>query len=56
ANLDKLVKDAPTRRAAVLTFNHEITYYGDGTRDEPLVIRGDKLNSETDLLHEAEKE
>jgi hypothetical protein len=28
ANLDKLVKDAPTRRAAVITFNHEITYYG----------------------------
>jgi hypothetical protein len=28
ANLDKLVKDTPTRRAALLTFNHEITYYG----------------------------
>ena len=28
ANLDKLVKDIPTRRAALLTFNHEITYYG----------------------------
>lgn len=28
ANLDKLVKDAPTRRAALLTFNHELTYYG----------------------------
>ena len=28
ANLDKLVKETPTRRAAVLTFNHEITYYG----------------------------
>lgn len=28
ANLDKLIKDAPTRRAALLTFNHEITYYG----------------------------
>ncbi|CAF0832318.1 unnamed protein product [Rotaria sordida] len=56
ANLDKLVKDTPTRRAALLTFNHEITYYGDGTRDEPLVIRGDKLNNANDLLHEAEKE
>ena len=29
ANLDKLVKDAPTKRAALLTFNHEITYYGE---------------------------
>ncbi len=29
ANLDKLVKDTPTRRAALLTFNHEITYYGE---------------------------
>jgi hypothetical protein len=28
ANLDKLVKDASTRRAALLTFNQEITYYG----------------------------
>ena len=28
ANLDKLVKDSPTKRAALLTFNHEITYYG----------------------------
>ncbi|CAF4141790.1 unnamed protein product [Rotaria magnacalcarata] len=56
ANLDKLVKDTPTRRAALLTFNHEITYYGDGTRTEPLVIRGDKLNSADDLLREAERE
>ncbi|CAF2515663.1 unnamed protein product [Rotaria sp. Silwood2] len=55
ANLDKLVKDTPTRRAALLTFNHEITYFGDGTRDEPLIIRGDKLNNANDLLHEAEK-
>ena len=29
---------------------------GDGAKDEPLVIRGDKLNSGEDLLHEAEKE
>jgi hypothetical protein len=29
---------------------------GDGTRDVPLVIRGDKLNSDDDLLHEAERE
>jgi len=29
---------------------------GDGTRDEPLVIRGDKLNNGNDLLHEAERE
>ncbi|CAF1159927.1 unnamed protein product [Rotaria sp. Silwood1] len=56
ANLDKLVKDTPTRRAALLTFNHELTYFGDGTRDEPLIIRGDKLNNANDLLHEAEKE
>ncbi|CAF0934799.1 unnamed protein product [Adineta ricciae] len=56
ANLDKLVKDTPTKRALLLTFNHEITYYGDGAKDEPLVIRGDKLNSGEDLLHEAEKE
>ncbi|CAF2827379.1 unnamed protein product [Rotaria sp. Silwood2] len=56
ANLDKLLKDAPTRRAALLTFNHEITYYGDGTRDEPLVIRGDKLNSADELIREAERE
>ena len=31
ANLDKLVKDAPTKRAALLAFNHEITYYGEWT-------------------------
>lgn len=29
---------------------------GDGTRDEPLVIRGDKLNNPDDLLNEAERE
>lgn len=28
ANLDKLATEASTRRAALLTFNHEITYYG----------------------------
>jgi hypothetical protein len=28
ANLDKLVKETPTKRAALLTFNHELTYYG----------------------------
>jgi len=56
ANLDKLVKETPTRRAALLTFNHEITYYGDGTRTEPLVIRGDKLNNADELLREAEQE
>ncbi|CAF1422223.1 unnamed protein product [Adineta steineri] len=56
ANLDKLVKDTPTRRAALLTFNHELTYYGDGTRTEPLVIRGDKLNNADDLLRESERE
>ena len=28
ANLDKLVKDSPTKRAALLSFNQEITYYG----------------------------
>ncbi|CAF0741925.1 unnamed protein product [Adineta steineri] len=56
ANLDKLVKDTPTKRAVLLTFNHEITYYGDGSKEEPLVIRGDKLNSTNDLLHEAERE
>ena len=32
------------------------SFSGDGTRNEPLVIRGDKLNSADDLLHEAEKE
>ena len=32
ANLDKLAKETPTRRAALLTFNHEITYYGKLTR------------------------
>ncbi|CAF1560005.1 unnamed protein product, partial [Didymodactylos carnosus] len=52
ANLDNLVKVNPTRRAALLTFNHELTYYGDGTRD-PLIIRGDKLNSEEELRREA---
>lgn len=56
ANLDKLVKETPTRRAVLLTFNHEITYFGDGTRDEPLVIRGDKLNSLDDIVREAEAE
>jgi hypothetical protein len=29
---------------------------GDGTRDEPLVIRGDKLNNADDLVREAERE
>ncbi|CAF1091264.1 unnamed protein product, partial [Didymodactylos carnosus] len=55
ANLDTLIKEHPTRRAALLTFNHELTYYGDGTR-EPLVIRGDKLDSKEDIILEAEEE
>jgi len=33
-----------------------ILILGDGTRDEPLVIRGDKLNNADDLLREAERE
>lgn len=31
-------------------------FLGDGTRTEPLVIRGDKLSSAEDLLHEADRE
>ena len=31
-------------------------FVGDATRTEPLVIRGDKLNSAEDLLAEAERE
>ena len=33
-----------------------IIFLGDGTRDEPLVIRGDKLDMLDDLLAEAERE
>jgi len=33
-----------------------IIFVGDGTRDEPLVIRGDKLNNAEDLVREAERE
>jgi hypothetical protein len=39
-----------------LVFCIFISILGDGTRDEPLVIRGDKLNNANDLLHEAERE
>lgn len=37
ANLDKLFKETPTRRAALLTFNHEITYYGSLEAKDSLV-------------------
>ncbi|CAF1027360.1 unnamed protein product [Didymodactylos carnosus] len=55
SNLEKLMKEHPTRRAVLLTFNYELTYYGDGSK-EPLVIRGDKLNSKEELIREAEQE
>jgi hypothetical protein len=35
---------------------HTCSILGDGTREEPLVIRGDKLNNHEDLIREAQRE
>lgn len=38
-----MAKSAPERKLGIVTFNHEVTIIGDGTKD-PQVIAGDKLN------------
>lgn len=41
-NLGKLVKDGPNKRVGLVTFNHEVHSYGDGTTPE-ITISGDYL-------------
>ena len=40
--LERMVLQHPTRRVAFITFNDEVTVFGDGSQD-PTVIAGDKL-------------
>lgn len=47
AAIDKQITDmtngAAERKLGIVSFNHEVTVYGDGASD-PQVITGDKLN------------
>lgn len=42
AQIDEMAKGADKRKVGVVTFNHEVTMIGDGSKD-PQVITGDKL-------------
>lgn len=40
--LDRMVLQHPNRRVVFITFNDEVTVFGDGSQD-PQIITGDKL-------------
>ena len=44
AQLQSMALSVPSRKIGLVTFNHEITIYGDGTSD-PLILAGNKLNN-----------
>lgn len=41
-------KVTPKRKVGLITFNHEVQIFGDGS-NEPVIITGAKLNSEKDI-------
>jgi hypothetical protein len=47
-NLAKLVKDTPSKRVGLVTFNQEVRSYGDGSSDE-VTINGDYLNKKESI-------
>ncbi|CAH1778659.1 unnamed protein product [Owenia fusiformis] len=47
--LDDMMKEFPTRRAALVTFDSEVCVIGDGT-NEPVTIAGDKLSNKEELI------
>jgi len=47
-------KGAPDRKLGIVTFNHEVTVIGDGSK-EPQVIAGDKLYNYDYLLENGSK-
>lgn len=44
-----MVQAAPERKLGIVTFNHEVTIIGDGSKD-PQIITGDKLYNYDYLL------
>jgi len=46
--LEDIKTKHPTKRVALITFATDVHIYGDAST-EPLVVAGDKLNSEKDL-------
>lgn len=40
--ISEMSKGAPERKLGIVTFNHEVTIYGDGSK-APQVVTGDKL-------------
>jgi len=49
-----MAKGAPERKLGIVTFNHEVTIIGDGTK-EPQVIAGDKLYNYDYLMENGTK-
>ena len=42
--IERIRKESPKRRIGLITFNNDVTIYGDGTQ-EPVVVTGEKLKS-----------
>jgi len=54
SQIQDMKKGAPDRKLGIVTFNHEVTVIGDGTKD-PHVVTGDKLNNYDFLLENGYK-
>lgn len=51
--IQEMSKGAPERKLGIVTFNHEVTIYGDGSK-APQVVTGDKLFNYDYLLQNGE--
>ena len=53
SQLEELQRSSPNTKICLITFNHEVTVWGDGSQ-EPLIISGDKLSNYEQLVKEAQ--
>lgn len=52
--LETLARDAPLKKVGIITFNNEVTIFGDGMKNSS-VVYGDKLSSYETLFEMGEK-
>jgi len=53
SQLEELQRSSPNTKICLITFNHEVTVWGDGSQ-EPLIISGDKLSNYDQLVKEGQ--
>lgn len=50
ASLSRIATDTPKKRVGLVTFNNEVTIHGDGSKQEPQTVTGDRLRNYDELL------